>query len=365
MYIQSHSLNTKNSYKNGLIHFENFVAQKYQGTFLTIVEQIKTGKLDSYKLLNEFVAYLDSKNLKPKTIKLCISAVKGYLRYVGIKIYSEDFRQLVKLPKARRYREEPLTKEIILRVLRNVTTKLQVVILMLVASGMRIGELVQLKISDIDFESKPTRIRIRAEITKTREGRETYLTEEATKALKDYLKRFLGWNERETNPEILDKIILQAVIRKKKGNGPKTHSEAQIAQGILRQTLLYHIAKIPELCKQNENGSYMIHFQAFRKFFRTTVGDTVGRDFAEALMGHHFYLDTYYNLPEEKRREMYLKAEPYLTISDYAKIEKNLNKISDRQNEIEEEHQTVIRILKNSLLVPKAAEHYFMNKTQK
>ncbi|MGQ0376854.1 MAG: tyrosine-type recombinase/integrase, partial [Nitrososphaerota archaeon] len=142
MYIQSHSLNTKNSYKNGLIHFENFVAQQYQSTLLTIVEMINTQKLNPYKILNEFVAYLDSKNLRPKTVKLCISAVKGYLRYVEIKIYSEDFRQLVKLPKARRYREEPLTKEIILRVLRNITTKLQVVILMLVASGMRIGELV-------------------------------------------------------------------------------------------------------------------------------------------------------------------------------------------------------------------------------
>ena len=103
----------------------------------------------------------------------------------------------------------------------------------------------------------------------------------------------------------------------------------------------------------------MIHFHAFRKFFRTEVGNAVGRDYAEALIGHHFYMDTYYNLTEEKRRELYLKAEPHLTISDYAKIERDLLSVTERQKEIEESHLELIRLMKQDhVTFPKALEKY-------
>jgi len=290
--------------------------------------------------------YLDKLGNGPKSIKLWVGSVKGYLRHSGIKIYSEDFKQLVKLPKTIRHREEPLTKEIILRLLRNLPIKLQTAVLVAVASGMRVGELIQLKISDIDFDSKPTRIRIRAETTKTRESRETYLTTEATNALKDYMSRYLGWKDGETRENIKNQFVF--------GN-----SNPHVAESVLRCTLLYHVRKISDLNRLNENGVHLIHFHAFRKFFRTVVGDAVGRDYAEALMGHHFYLDTYYNLPQEKRRETYLRAESYLTISDFVKIEKDLNKITERQKEIEEEHLMLKQFLaKNYIDFPKSLERY-------
>ena len=364
IYIQSSSSNTIIGYRSGLKHFEKFVEQNHQCSVQDLVTSLKNGKYDQYKILNDFVVSLVKRGLKPKSVKLYISAVKGYLRYCGIKIYSEDFKQVVKLPRPRRHREEPLTKELIVRLLRNVPPRLQTVILVLVASGMRIGELVLLKISDVDFSSKPTRIRIRAEITKTRESRDTFLTEEATNSLKDYLRRFCGWNEGETNQTIMGKLIFAPPTQKKKKEGKKSHTYEQIAQGVLRRTMRFHIGKIPELNKINENGTYMFHFHSFRKFFYTTVSDICGQSFAHALMGHHDYLDTYYNLPEQKRREMYLKAEPYLTISDFEKIEKNLNVISERQNKIEEDYVTVMQLLRNnSLQVPKSLEKHLEKKT--
>ncbi len=88
----------------------------------------------------------------------------------------------VKLPKRIKHREEPLTKEIHCQVTSRVyRSSLHTAILVAIASGMRIGEIVQLKISDIDFESRPTKIRIRADTTKTKQSRETFLTNEATK----------------------------------------------------------------------------------------------------------------------------------------------------------------------------------------
>ena len=345
IYIQSSSKNTLFSYRSGLKHFTKFVDTQYHWTIPDTIAQLKEGKEDLYKLLNEFVIYLVNQKLKPKSIKLFVGVVKGFLRHTGIKIYDEDFRQIVKLPKVRRYREEPLTKELIVRLLRNIPLRFQAAVLVAVASGMRVGELVQLKISDIDFDSKPTKVKIRAETTKTRESRETYITEEATKALKDYLSRYFGWNLGESNQAVLDKIFFGPTTAKRKKDGEKTHTPAQIAESVLRCTLLYHLKKIPDLTKLNENGSHVIHFHAFRKYFYTTVSNVVGSDFAHALMGHHGYLDTYYNLPEEKRRKMYLKAEPYLTISDYTKIEKSLDEISEKYQNLEQQFASFKRYL--------------------
>src|SRR6185312_3175881 len=245
------------------------------------------------------------------TIRLKIAGVKGFLRHEGIKTYSEDFKQLVKLPKKLRHREEPLTKEILVRLLHVVPLKIQTAILVAIASGMRIGEMVQLTISDIDFESKPTKIHIRAETTKTKETRETYLTNEATKALKDYLTRYFGWHEGESNLSMQNRIIFGRTSQMKKDGDQMKFKSVTVAENVLAHSMLWHVRKIPELNKLNENGRKMIHFHGFRKYFRTVVGDATNRDFAEALMGHHFYLDTYYLQTEEKRRELYLKAEPY------------------------------------------------------
>jgi integrase len=303
---------------------------------MDLFNRIKNGEANAFRVSREFIVYLDDQGRKPATIKQFMASVKGYLNYIGVRIYSEDFRRQVRLPKNPRYREQPLTKEILIRLLRNLPAKLQTIVLVACASGMRIGELVQLKISDIDFSSTPTRIRLRAEITKTKEARETYLTSEASKALQDYLSRFFGWREGEKNDHLKDIIIFGRTSNRKKDSELRSSSSI-IAENVLINSLNQYVKKIPELNKLNENGRRVVHFHALRKFFRTVVGDAVGRDYAEALMGHHFYLDTYYNLSEDKKRQMYLKAEPYLTISDYTKIEKNLSEILEKYAELEKQ----------------------------
>ena len=90
----------------------------------------------------------------------------------------------------------------------------------------------------------------------------------------------------------------------------------------LQYSLRTHVKNIPELNLRNENGFKAIHFHVFRKYFRTVVGNICGRDYTEVLMGHGFYMDTYYQLPDEKKKQMYLDAESDLTISDFESVEK-------------------------------------------
>lgn len=348
--VLSNSDGTVKAYRCGLSHFKDFAESKFQCQIGEALTRIKNGNPDDvYRLLNEFVVYLYKMGRKPATIKVTFAAAKGFLRHHGIKIYNEDVKQQVKLPKTLKHREEPLTKEILVRLLRIVPLKIQTAILVASASGMRIGELVQLQISDIDFESRPTTIHIRAETTKTRQARETFLTTEATVALKDYLSGSFGWKEGESNQSMQDTVIFGRTSSGKKDGDQKEFKSVASAKSVLSESLRRYVSKIPELNKLNENGRRMIHNHAFRKYCRTVIGDAVGRDFAEALLGHGFYMDTYYNQSKEKRREMYLKAEPYLTISDFVQIEKNQNKILAKHMEIEEVLAKVGLKLSNTL----------------
>jgi len=353
VFVLSHSKSTVKTYHSSIRLFTEFLGTKYGLDEVIILQKLNLQEFNVYFLLRDFVIYLDKIGYKGSSVRVLLAAVKGYLRYYGIKIYAEDCKHTVKIPKSVVSREEPLTKELLVRLLRNINPKLQTAVLVAVASGMRIGEIVQLKIDDIDFGCRPVKIRIRAETTKTRESRETFLTEEAASSLKDYLKRFYSWKESGNNEHLKDQIIFGrtsfSICKRKTELKNETHSTVNL----LQKMLFNQISKIPDLSKNNENGRKMIHFHAFRKFFRTTVGNVCGRDFAESLIGHHFYMDTYYNLSSEKQREMYLKAEPYLTLSDSTKIERSLKEISEKHQELEAKFNGLLQYFKkNSIPVP-------------
>jgi len=64
-------------------------------------------------------------------------------------------------------------------------------------------------------------------------------------------------------------------------------------------------------------------------------------------------MDTYYQLPEEKKKQMYLDAEPYLTISDFKTVEKNFQVISNKYQTLENKFDNLIEYLRNnSIPVP-------------
>ncbi|MGI0064045.1 MAG: tyrosine-type recombinase/integrase [Nitrosopumilaceae archaeon] len=353
LFVMSHSTKTISTYKTGINHFRKFLKEKQIKDELELANHLKENEDLTFQILREFVVYLDKKKIKARGLRSYLSGVKGYLRIIGVKINSDDFKSLVKIPKIVRTKEIPITKEIILRLLHVSSQKLQTVILVLVASGMRLGELVQLTLDDIDFNSNLTKITIRANSTKGRMTRETFLTIEATNTLKNYLKRYFNWREDVRNEHLHGVPIFWRISKTKKISIDQAKFDPLIAKQNLEVSLRLHIQKNPDLNIKNENGLNAIHFHAFRKYFRTVVGNVCGRDYAEALIGHQFYMDTYYQLSDEKKYEMYQKAEPYLTISDFKTVEENLKTFYERQIELERKlNELTSYLTKNSIPIP-------------
>jgi len=123
IFIMSHSHSTISSYRLAITNkhktgFREFLSQKYHINEFELKEKTDNEELDIYKIFSEFVVFLDSSNYKPKSITSRMTVVKGYLRNIGFKISGEDYKLRVRTPKVIHQREEPMTKELIIKLMR-------------------------------------------------------------------------------------------------------------------------------------------------------------------------------------------------------------------------------------------------------
>ncbi len=352
IYIQSHSISSVKAYRTAIVGTRNgfrvFLKEKYNCDEVQLAFRIQNKEFDVYEILSEYVIFLDKKSIKPKTIRLWLTIVKGYYTYMGIDVFAEKCKQRVKLPKIKRLKKEALTKEILIKLLHNLDPKLQSAVLLALSSGLRVGEITGLTLPDIEFNAEPVKINVRAETSKSGEDRETYISKEASEALRDYLQRFFGWREDSPNKKLESIRIFGRTNKIRTGNNSRLPTpEEQLSESIiLQKALIRAIRKVPELNKLGRNGRRIIHFHAFREFFYTAVSNVSGSDYAHALLGHHEYLDTYYTLSKKEQIRLYRNAEPHLTISDFSKIEKNLENIQNKQTDIVEKYENFERYLR-------------------
>ena len=374
-YRASKSFSTKVTYKSAINKFAEFISVHLGKTIDELLQAIIAKELDPINVLDDFYSFL-SEYKRPKksktgypntTIRTYLIIAKELLNNQGVKIYNEDVRQRIKLPKRDDVYEEGYTKAEINRAIRASNLKLATVILMNASSGMRISEGIQLKLSDIDFTTNPTTIRIRKETTKTRQLRFTHISTEATNSLKDYLAKtfnitegtkqdskyiFLQFHEERIakykktllDPKVkkIPKTNLKRIIEKLE-HELKTLSEEELynkavhsARTNLTEMLEKTVRAIPELSKKLENDRDAFHFHGLRAWFKTQVTDQRMGDFAEALMGHKSLKLIYYRQNHEKRQRKYLDIEHALTIADTEKVERTLSQQQDRVQELTE-----------------------------
>jgi len=388
----SKSYSTKSLYHVGINRLEEFVRIRYNLNLEQTVNAVLTKKIDPLNFLDEFYTFLSeyknprtSKALSNGSMKTYLIISKEFLNTNGVRLYNEDVRQRLRLPRPQDIYEEGLTKDIINRVIRSSSLKLATVTLIACSSAMRLGEIIQLRLSDIDFSTDPTTIQIRKETTKTRATRFTHLTNEATRSLKDYLAKTFEWKEGQKDDRFVFMLTLEEKLAKYKKRLNESDTKG-LGKGLIKQNIariekdlktksqeelyakavsscktsfeemLSHVVEsIPDLAvKIKDNNRNQIHFHAFRAWFKTQVTDAHQSDFAEALMGHKSLKTLYYRQNHQKREKTYRGIEHVLTISDTEVIEKNLVQIQDSEQELRElvkemrqEHKEEMRTLRN------------------
>ncbi len=143
------SKNTIESYSNDINDFLSWLNKR----------NIQDYKEISELVVNEYVAYLFNKALKSSTVNRKISSLKSfYLFLIKKKIISSSPLSEIITPKKEHHLPSSMSEDEVERLLRSPNIELDIenrdkaMIEMLYATGMRISELINLKITDIDLE---------------------------------------------------------------------------------------------------------------------------------------------------------------------------------------------------------------------
>ena len=279
-YQRNYSDFTCNNYKKDLNEYNSFI----------LSNKINYKNMD-YNDAKEYVIYLNKKNDAKSTISRKLSSLRTFYKYLVLnnKVKSNPFL-LVSSPK----KEKRIPKfinynnmEEILNV-PNIKTKEgqreRVILEVLYASGVRVSELVNIKLKDIDFSNKNILIFGKG-------------SKERLVSFGDYALEYINLYLKEGRNLLLDGVKSDYLIVGKKSEKLTTRRVEQIIDDIIKRTSI----------KLN------ITPHMFRHTFATHLLDN-GCDLlvVQELLGHASLSSTeiYTHVSNEHLREVYLKCHP-------------------------------------------------------
>jgi len=173
----------------------------------------------------------------------------------------------------------------------------------MLSSGMRRGELCKLKVSDVHMDTHPVMIKIRGEYTKSGKSRTTFISDEASKLLKQWLEI-----RKDYLKKTCDRMDKQDLLHKKDVNDDRVFPfDASAVQD--RFVRLLNNAGHPFNEQDKSTRRHLYNCHGLRKFFRSHLPEVISVDIVEHLMGHKNYLtDSYRHYTDEQLAEHYLKG---------------------------------------------------------
>lgn len=321
--ISRNSQRSKDTYLIGLSHFQTFLHGRYANgyTLENIIDKILSNELNVYTLLDNFVSYLMSLGrLSTATITLQVAATRSYLQYYDVDISPTKFKRRVKMPKNHREDEEPIDAADIRKILLSCQNRrLKPYLLILASCGCRTLEALAIRCKDIDSSVTPTKIHIRKEYAKTRVGRDVYISDEATKFLKEWLDWKYRIRQKATPVMYGDDLVFSRAKFGKDETQTKQANPIRIYSKIVME--FNNLLKIVKMDERKEGMlRRRITLHSFRRFAKTVVSTQINQDYSEWFLGHA--KSSYWTMKEPQRREIYAtKCMKYLTFLDYSGLE--------------------------------------------
>jgi integrase len=248
------------------------------------------------------------KDRPPKTVRQYLSSIKEFLIYYDIEISEKDLRKIrQRTPKGGAVTvQRDLDPETLRSILAHLNLMMRALILLLASSGMRIGEALALKVTDIALkEDEIGQITIRAEKTKTRQQRYTFCSPEATNAI-------LEWKKKREE-------YLQSAEGKGAGLGiRKSRWDDRLfpfSDNVVYQAWERALKAAGLHSRDPGTGRIQINIHLLRSFFTSQMKLAVPSDIVELLAGHRGYLsDAYRRYTKKQAAEFYEKGVPYVTV---------------------------------------------------
>lgn len=278
--IKKYSENTINSYKIDIIELIDFLKEKS-------INYLKIQK----KEVNLYLEYLYNRNLDKNTISRKLSSIRSFYNYLlNNEIISYNYFNLIHNPrhntKLPNYlKEEELDKMFSVPDIDTpLGTRNRLILEILYATGIRVSELVNIKINDINFDNRTIKI-----LGKGNKERMVVYGNHCEEILELYLKEFRN--------ELLNNKTNEYLILNKNGN--------QITTRMIRNILDDIILK----CSLDKH----VYPHMIRHSFATAMLNN-GADIisVKELLGHESVNTTtiYTHVTNEKLKEIYNNAHP-------------------------------------------------------
>ncbi len=302
--LLTRSLRTERTYLAGIRLFIQFGDIKDLDSW---IEEARAGRVNAYESYRGFASMLVSNGYSPNSIAAFCTGVKKLLESNGVEVGRRPKIKVYTLSESMLPKRQELK-----RIVDSCDARQRAAILILASSGLRVGELLRLRMGDIDFDLKPPMIRVRGSEAKERKSRITFMSDEAYEALQAYLdrRRILGHSLDKDSP----------VIATDRGK-PLGYSTLQLI-------LSNAFKPFSEVSRPAKKNSYSLHPHILRKWFKTQlIAAGVPGPIADRLCGHSRYMAEEYELfTEEQLRQWYLRAMPNLRIVTAASSEDELRK---------------------------------------
>ena len=297
------SKSTVGTYRWALTEFFKSVYGEDEGKLEEHAERYFSEKRNYEQDIQNFLATINNK--PPKSVRLCLAAVRTFLIENDVELPAKFWRRLIKHVRGSRaltLDKVPSNVEL-RRIIMHMPVHGKALFLTLASSGMRIGECLKLKVEDVELDTKPVRVNIRGEYTKTGNSRIAFVSREAAEAVQEWLK--------------VRSQYIEAACGKSHMYGKTTEDqrlfpfEANTAYAMWKNAL----RKAGFLKKDTQTNRHTVHPHVLRKFFRTKLGSVIPVDIVEALMGHEGYLtEVYRRYSQEDLAKFYSLGEAAITV---------------------------------------------------
>lgn len=258
------------------------------------------------------------KKRHPNSIKQYLAKMRNIFEEISnIEINSRIFNKRVKVIKAGEEDPEPFTKEQMRLLLDRCSNHNKLKYMVLKDTGMRIGELVQIRKRDVITTGNIIQIKIQSSYTKTKRARIVYIT-------------------RETDP------MLRRLLNKKQDGQLVfgTNEDPYVAKGTEKAEFNYYRGQLakdyPEFGERYQsNNRHKKTVHSIRSFTATQCTEAIDEAWGHGYIGHKKYLGQYIR-NHSKMEEMFQRSENHLMVYETVEVvdqDERVKKLEEQQQQ--------------------------------
>jgi hypothetical protein len=285
--IQTLAEGTQYHIQHSISDFENFCMEKF-GKSNIIPDLKKADEQEVFDILQLWINW--SKHLKPKTISNRFSAINTYLHYMGIKLNDRDIKQELTFPTNIEEELHGVTLDELQKLLPTMQYKKRTMFICQLSGLMRVGEMVQLRKRHVTDLGHNMMIKIPAIMTKSKKGRTTFWSKEASRLVRPILKKLDD-----------DDLIFQKNVH--------FHNAVIAVEQVMRRGL----QRVGLDQRYESTNRFLINTHSLRAYGITKISRH-DPNFAKKIAGQKGYLLQYDRQTDEEKLETYRKYEIDLLI---------------------------------------------------